>query len=110
MRALAGPLPDQLEILDQIIDIVIEVEAAFAERHQLRVAPVGDVNVAVRQQPLNRTAQKRRIMARHRRDDQQRASTFGADFPEIFELAEGLAEDDVLIDSDRLSTDLSFDN
>jgi hypothetical protein len=34
-----------LEELDQIIDIIVEIEAAVAQRHQLRVAPVGDVDV-----------------------------------------------------------------
>ncbi len=62
---------DELEELDQIIDIIVEIEAAVGQRHQLRVAPVGDVDIAARQQPLDRAAQQRRIVARHRRDDQQ---------------------------------------
>ena len=37
--------PISLEELDQIIDVIVEIERAVAERHQLRVAPVGDVDV-----------------------------------------------------------------
>ena len=34
-----------LEEFDQIVDIIVEVEAAVVERHELRVAPVGDIDV-----------------------------------------------------------------
>ncbi len=58
MRARA----DMLEELDQIIDIVVEIEAAGVERHQLRVAPVGNVDVMAGQHPLDRAAQQRGVV------------------------------------------------
>ena len=64
-------LPDHFEEFDDVIDIIFEIESAVAERHLLRIAPVGDVHVRHRQHPLDRTAKQRGIMARHRRDDQQ---------------------------------------
>ena len=84
--------PIMLEEVDQIIDIIVEVEAAVAQRHQLRVAPVGDVDVVVGQHPLDRAAQQRRIVAAHRRDDQQRRPALLApSLHEMLELAERLA-------------------
>ena len=41
---------------------VVEVEAAFPDRHHPRVGPVGDVDVAVRQHRLYRPAQQRGVV------------------------------------------------
>ena len=98
-------LADQLEELDQIIDIVVEVEAAVRQRHQLRIAPVGDVDVAAREQALDRPAQQRRIVARHRRDDQQARTLVDAFAGEMLELPERLAENDLLVDAHVLAAD-----
>ena len=110
VRPRIAVLADKGEELDQIIDIVVEVEAAGRQRHQLRVAPVGDVDVRHRQHPLDRAAQQRGIMAGHRRDDQQlgaalhaRAIFGGAH--EALELAERLAQHHFLMDGDLPAVD-----
>ena len=56
---------------DHVIDVVVEIEAPFGERHHAGIDPFGDVDVVVRQERLDGAAQQRRVVARHRRDDQQ---------------------------------------
>ena len=56
---------------DDVVDVVVEIEAAFRHRHRAGVAPIGDVDVVVGQKRFHRAAQQRGVMARHRRDDQQ---------------------------------------
>ena len=81
------------EELDQIIDIVVEVEAAFTGRHQAGVAPIGDVYLVIGQQPLHRAAQQRGIMARHWRHNQDaRITPSGHVALKILELAKGLPQ------------------
>ena len=62
---------EQTQDLDHVIDIVVEIEEAFGERHHARIGPVGDVDVMSGQEGLDRAAQQGRVMSRHRRDDQQ---------------------------------------
>ena len=100
-----GAGADDLEELDQIVDIVVEIEAPLLERHQLGVAPVGDEDVVAGKHPLDRAAQQGRIMARHRRDDQQLRAAFDALAAEMLELAERLAEHDLFGDRHRLAVD-----
>ena len=59
-----------MQHLDDVIDIIIEVEAAFGQRHHARVGPVGDVDLMGRQEGFDRAAQQRRVMPGHRRHDQ----------------------------------------
>ena len=54
-----------------VVDVGIEIEAPFRMRHHAGVDPFGDVDVVIGQECLDRAAQQRRIVARHRRDDQQ---------------------------------------
>ena len=61
---------EHLQHLDDVIDIVVEIEAALGERNHARVGPVGDVDFMRRQERLDRAAQQRRVMAGHRRHDQ----------------------------------------
>ena len=56
---------------NHVVDIIVEIEAALRHRHRAGVAPVGDVDVVIGQEGLDGAAQQRRVMARHRRDDQQ---------------------------------------
>ena len=56
--------------LAHIVDIVIKIETAFIERDETRIDPVGDIDFMGRQKGFHRAAQQGRIMARHRRDDQ----------------------------------------
>ena len=58
---------EHVEHLDQIIDIVLEIEAAFRHRHHPRVGPVGDVDLMGRQKGFHRPAQQGRIVTGHRR-------------------------------------------
>ena len=55
----------------EIINIVVEIEMPVGHGHGARVGPVGDVDVMAGQKGFDRAAQQRRIMAGHRRDDQQ---------------------------------------
>ena len=61
---------DRLEKADQIVDVVVDAEAARLDRHVARIGPVGDVDVVVPEQRLDRAAQQRGEMARQRRDHQ----------------------------------------
>jgi hypothetical protein len=58
-----------------------------------------------RQHPLDGAAQQRRIVARHRRDDQQLRSALHALAPEALQLAERLAQHDLLGDRDLATFD-----
>ena len=60
---------------DELLDVghvVVEVERALAHRHHARVDPVGDVDLVVAQQRLDRVAQQGAVVARQRRDQQHR--------------------------------------
>ena len=56
--------------LDDVIDEVVEVEAAHGERDVARVDPIGDVDFMVGQHRLDGAAQQRRVVPGHRRYDQ----------------------------------------
>ena len=89
---------DMFEELDQIIDIVVQIERAFAQRHHLRVPPIGDVDVMPRQHPLHGAAQQRGVVPRHRRYDQQSRLAGDASATEMLTLAERLAQHDLFGD------------
>ena len=61
---------EHVQHLDDVIDIVVEIEAAFGQRHHPRIGPVGDVDLMGRQEGFDRAAQQRRVVAGHRRHDQ----------------------------------------
>ena len=61
---------DGLEKRDDVGDIVVEAEGAVGQRRVAGVAPVGDVDVVVRQQGLDRAAQQGGEVAGQRRDQQ----------------------------------------
>ncbi len=61
---------EHVQHLDDVIDVVVEIEAAFGQRHHARIGPVGDVDLMRRQEGLDRAAQQRRVVAGHRRHDQ----------------------------------------
>ncbi|MGY4283534.1 hypothetical protein ACVWXO_002754 [Bradyrhizobium sp. LM2.7] len=65
-----GVAAEDVQHLDDVVDVIVEIEAAIAERHHAGVGPVGDIDVMRRQEGFYRAAEQRRIMARHRRDDQ----------------------------------------
>ena len=69
--------PDEGEELNQVIDVVVEVEAPRAHRHVARVGPVGDEHLARFHDALDRAAQQRGIVTAHRRDDQHSGRVYG---------------------------------
>ena len=56
---------------DHVVDIIVEIETAFRQRHHAGIDPVGDIDVVIGQERFHRAAQQRGEMARHRRDDEQ---------------------------------------
>ena len=56
--------PQMLHKLNQVIDIIIEVEGTIAERYIAGVAPIGDVDLMIRQKLAHRTTQQRSEVAR----------------------------------------------
>ena len=65
-----GVAAEEMQDADDVVDVVVEIEAARGDRHHPRIDPVGDVDVVVGQERLDRAAQQRGVVARHRRDDQ----------------------------------------
>ena len=65
-----GVAAEAMQDADDVVDVVVEIEAALRQRHHARVHPVGDVDVVVGQEGFDRAAQQRGVVARHRRDDQ----------------------------------------
>jgi hypothetical protein len=61
---------EELTEFNEIVDVVVEVEPPFRQRHVAGVDPVGDVDVMFRQHRLDRAAEQGGEMAGHRRDDQ----------------------------------------
>ena len=47
---------EQMQHGNDVIDVVVEVEAAFAERYRARIDPFGDVDVVIGQKRLDRAA------------------------------------------------------
>ena len=96
---------DMLEPRNQIVDVIVEIELARRQRCIARVAPVGDPHIMAGQHALDRAAQQRRIMARHRRDDQQLGGALRPLVGEMLELAERLARLDLLAHPHRFAVD-----
>ena len=68
MPSVWTPGPEVIEHRAQIIDVIVEIERPGRKRNHPGVRPVGDVDVAMRQERLDRTAQQGGVMAGHRRD------------------------------------------
>ena len=103
--------PEVSEHQPQIVDVIVEIERSERERHEARVRPVRDVDVAVRQELLDRSAQQRRVMAGHRRDNQELRLILGGrevGSDEAQKIAERPAPDNVLQHriSDTVDVDL----
>ena len=71
--------PEILDELDDVIDEIVQIERARADRHHARVRPIGDVDIVLADHRLDRAAQQRRVMARKRRDDQHLGIVAAAD-------------------------------
>ena len=83
------------------IDMVVEVEAAIEQRHVARVDPVGDVDIVIGQQGLDRAAQQRGEMAGQRRHHQHARLLDGGVLAEMQQRAEGVAQQRHFADGDR---------
>ena len=106
--------------LDDVVDEVVEVEAAHGERDVARVDPIGDVDFVVGQHRLDGAAQQRRVVTRHRRHDQHLgvvalAGERGLVALEVQQTAERRRGDDLLAhrdldaaDARRLETELGL--
>ena len=81
-----------LEHLDQVVDILLEPEAALRQRHFARVLPVGDVDVMVLQHGLHGVAQEGGEVAGQGRDDQHLRLGRVDVLPEVQQAAEGQVE------------------
>ena len=97
--------------LAQIVDVVVEVEGAGRQRNHARVRPVGDVDIEIRQKRFDCASEQSRVVAGHRRDDQELRLTgsireIGPD--EAKQIAERLHPDDILEDRMDDSVDLDF--
>ncbi len=66
-----GVAAERVEDGNHVVDIVVEIERALRQRHHARIDPVGNVDVVIGQKGFDRAAQQRRVVARHRRDDQK---------------------------------------
>ena len=60
---------EEMQDRNDVVDVVVEIEPPFGERHRAGVLPIGDVDVVIGQERLDGAAQQRRVMPRHRRDD-----------------------------------------
>ncbi len=105
-REHVGLRAEVLAELPDVVDVVVQVEAGGRGRHVLGVAPVGHVDVVVRQERLDRAAQQGGEMPRHGRHDQQGGvvrTVRGA--AEMQQVAPRQRERDVLRDRHRLAVD-----
>jgi hypothetical protein len=53
-----------------VVDVILQRKGPAGERHVARIAPIGDVDVEGLEQGVHRAAQQRRVMPRHRGDDE----------------------------------------
>src|SRR5690606_40808932 len=64
-----GARADGGQHVAHMVDVVVEVETAFQHRHLAGVGPVGDIDVVVLKEGLDRAAQQGGVVARQRSDD-----------------------------------------
>jgi hypothetical protein len=63
-----SPGSDRFEETDDMIDVLVQAEAAVRQAYVASVVPVGEVDVVLGQQRADSVAQQRREVARQRRD------------------------------------------
>ncbi|MGY3122610.1 hypothetical protein ACVWXQ_006547 [Bradyrhizobium sp. S3.14.4] len=105
-----GVAAKDVQHLDDVVDVVVEIEAAIAQGHHAGVGPIGDVDLMRRQERLDRAAQQRRVVAGHRRHDQharlRAAQGTGELAIEVEQLAERLFPDRADLDGNADAVDL----
>ena len=105
-----------LDIADEllyIVDIVIQMEFAFAGGYQAGVFPIGDIDLVVLQGGAHGFAQQRGVVARQGCDDEHHR--LGLDFVQHFlvvgiafeaqQIGKGFAHGDALMDADGFAID-----
>ena len=90
---------------DDIVDVVVEVEIAVGERHFAGIGPVGDVDVVLGEQRLDRATQQGGEVAAHRRHQQNLGVAPRRVAVEVEKVAERLAQQDLFVDLDVLVID-----
>ena len=90
---------------DDIVDVVVEVEIAVGERHFAGIGPVGDKDVVLGQQRLDRTAQQGGEVTAHWRHHQNLGVAPRRVTMEVEKVAERLAQQDLFVDLDILVVD-----
>ena len=70
-RDHVGIAAERMQDRNHVVDVIVEIETPFRQRHHARIDPVGDVDVVVGQKRLDGAAQQRCKVARHRRHDQK---------------------------------------
>ena len=106
-----------LQIADELLDvvhIVVQVELTFTQRHQTRIAPVGDVDLVLFEHGFDGIAQQRGVVTRERSNDQnnrlafdlgERLGVVGKTF-ETAQFAKRLVHLDAFVDSDFYAIDI----
>src|SRR3984957_12374939 len=54
---------EKMQDRDHVVDVIVEIEAAFDDRNHASVSPIRDVDIVIGQKRLNGASQQRRIMA-----------------------------------------------
>ena len=99
------PRPDKLKAANDVVDIIVEAEGPFFQRHVAGIFPVGDIDLVIAHQRAHRLAQQRREMARERRHDQHFRLRRSAFLAEADEIAEGQRGDHLLMHRHGLAID-----
>jgi hypothetical protein len=62
---------EEMQSGNDVIDVVVEIELPFGDRHHTGVDPFGEVDVVIGEQRFDGAAQQRRVVPRHWRHDQK---------------------------------------
>ena len=55
-----GVAAERVQDRNHVVDVIVEIEAPFRQRHHARIHPVGDVDIVIGQERLDGAAQQRR--------------------------------------------------
>jgi hypothetical protein len=58
-----GARPEMAQHFDDVVDVIVQIEPAFRDRHHARVLPIGDEHLVFRQHGFHGSAQQRGVMA-----------------------------------------------
>ena len=69
-REHMGVRPKEMQKIDEVIDVIIEIELILGGGNHAAVAPIGDVDVVIRQHRLDGAPHECREVSRKRCTDQ----------------------------------------